>query len=221
MTISDQADSRKNQKARTRAALLAAACDLIREGALPTVVEAAERAGISRATAYRYFPTQEALLLDAGSVSPLMAPVDALVANFASHDVEARLRELVDTLMPPILDNEATIRALTRVAMDTWLENRRHGTHAPVRAGRRVRYIDEALRPLEGQLTATQRRRLGSVLALTIGSDAALIMRDVNNLDDDNIVMADLRWAAQTLLRRALDDPSSLDDPPEPPPTDA
>src|SRR5438552_2798029 len=125
MTVSGQGDPRGNQKARTRAALLVAASELIREGALPTVGEAAERAGISRATAYRYFPTQEALLLEAGSVSPLMVPVDALVANFATDDVEARMRALVDTIMPIILDNEATIRAITRVAMDTWLENRR------------------------------------------------------------------------------------------------
>ena len=46
-----------------------------------------------------------------------------------------------------------------------------------------------------------------------------LIMRDVNNLDNNDTIINDLRWAAETLLRRALDDPSSLDDPAEPPPT--
>src|SRR5579872_4176513 len=52
---------RVGQKNRTRKALLAAADALIRNGKPPTVTDVAEAAGISRATAYRYFPTQEML----------------------------------------------------------------------------------------------------------------------------------------------------------------
>ena len=52
-------DLRANQKERTRAALVDAAKALVRAGAPPTVAEAAERARVSRATAYRYFPTQD------------------------------------------------------------------------------------------------------------------------------------------------------------------
>lgn len=48
-------------EARTRAALLDAARELLAEGRTPNVGEAAEAAGVSRATAYRYFPYQRAL----------------------------------------------------------------------------------------------------------------------------------------------------------------
>jgi AcrR family transcriptional regulator len=51
-------DPRANQKNRTRQAIIDAALGFIEEGVMPSVVEAAERAKVSRATAYRYFPTQ-------------------------------------------------------------------------------------------------------------------------------------------------------------------
>src|SRR5688572_33477493 len=73
---------RAQQKARTRAAMLAAARELLAEGVTPTVEQAAERAAISRTTAYRYFPNQRALLiasypeLDATSLLDDEAPAD-------------------------------------------------------------------------------------------------------------------------------------------------
>ncbi|MBV9485355.1 MAG: hypothetical protein JO246_04800, partial [Frankiaceae bacterium] len=53
---------RTNQKRRTREALVAAARDIVASGRTPSVEEAARAAAISRTTAYRYFPTQHALL---------------------------------------------------------------------------------------------------------------------------------------------------------------
>ncbi len=62
-------DRRVNQKRRTRAAIVTAAKDLIEQRATPTVAQAAEAALVSRTTAYRYFPTQESLLVEVGAVS--------------------------------------------------------------------------------------------------------------------------------------------------------
>jgi AcrR family transcriptional regulator len=41
-----------------------AAQDLLEQGRTPTVADVADEAFVSRATAYRYFPSQEHLLLD-------------------------------------------------------------------------------------------------------------------------------------------------------------
>src|SRR5690242_10582750 len=68
--------TRDRQTRRTKRALLAAADELFAEGRVPTVADVAERADVGRATAYRYFPTQEALLLETtflGDSSPLRA----------------------------------------------------------------------------------------------------------------------------------------------------
>jgi AcrR family transcriptional regulator len=195
-----------NQRNRTRAAIIEAATALLREGRPPTVAEAAERALVSRATAYRYFPTQESLLVEAAEVEPLMKPVEDLVASFPTDDAAQRLAALVGTLTPTLLSDEALIRAAVRVYMDTWLANQRDGNHTPVRAARRMRYIDEALRPLGERLGEPGRKRLRCALALALGTEAIISMKDCAGLDDDEEIVATLEWAAGALLRTALHD---------------
>jgi AcrR family transcriptional regulator len=195
-----------NQRNRTRAAIIEAATALLRDGRTPTVAEAAERALVSRATAYRYFPTQESLLLDVANVETLMKPVEELVASFPADDPAQRLAVLVGTMMRACLSDEALIRTGERVYLDTWLANQPDGNHIPVRAGRRMRYIDEALRPLGDRLGETGRKRLRCALALTLGTEALIAMKDSAGLDDDDEIVATLQWAAAALLRTALQD---------------
>jgi AcrR family transcriptional regulator len=207
MTVSRQ-DVRlnHNQRNRTRAAIIEAATALMREGRLPTVAEAAERALVSRATAYRYFPTQESLLLDVANVEALVKPVEELVASFPTQDVAERLAALVDTFTTSMLSDEALIRTGERIYMDTWLANQADGNHTPVRAGRRMRYIDEALKPLGDRLGESGLKRLRCALALTLGTEALIAMKDSAGLDDDEEIVATLEWAAGALLRTALHD---------------
>jgi AcrR family transcriptional regulator len=72
ISVSSQ-DPRANQKERTRTAILEAALDILREDEAPTVASAAERARVSRTTAYRYFPTHEALLQAIAQLHPAVA----------------------------------------------------------------------------------------------------------------------------------------------------
>ena len=185
---------------RTRAAIIEAATALLREGRPPTVAEAAERALVSRATAYRYFPTQESLLLDVANVEALLEPVEELVASFPADDPAQRLAALAGTFTQAML-SEALIRTGERIYMDTWLANQSHGNRTPVRAGRRMRYIDEALRPLGERLGEPARRRLRSALALALGTHAVIAMKDSAGVDDDEEIAAALEWAASALLR--------------------
>ena len=201
-----QADPRANQKRRTRAALLEAAAALLREGKPLTVADAAERALVSRATAYRYFPTQESLVWDAVQVEQLIAPVNDLVAAFSSDDVGQRLSDLVATEMTAVLANQAVVRAAVRIYMDTWLANRRDGQTTPVRARRRPHWIEAALKPIQDQLDETAWTRLVAVLTLTLGTEALICLKDVAGLDDDDEIIASLQWAARALLQAALGD---------------
>jgi AcrR family transcriptional regulator len=195
-------DPRANQKARTRAAIIAAAQELQRQGTAPTVDQAAEQARVSRATAYRYFPTKEALLVEL-SDTPRAAPVEALLANLPTSDVEQRLLLLLDTFDRIVLADEEHFRVAARVYLDTWLRSRRNGDDAPVvREGRRMRWFETVLAPL-GDLPAERKRLLKAALALTLGGEAIITMKDVCRLDDDE-ALAVLRWAAVALLRAAV-----------------
>ena len=65
MDVSRQSNTdevERGPRARTRRLMLETASRLMQSGVTPSVTEAAEAAGVSRATAYRYFPSQAALV---------------------------------------------------------------------------------------------------------------------------------------------------------------
>jgi AcrR family transcriptional regulator len=199
-----QGDPRANQKARTRAAIVEAAQELQQDGLAPTIAQAAEHAGVSRATAYRYFPTQEALLLELSDVVPAVVPIEELLAGFTTEDVEQRLLLLLRSFGSITLAAEEDFRRALWVYLDTWLRSRRDGQSPPdLRVGRRMRWLEKALEPLE--LSEGQRRRLHAALALTMGVESLVVMKDVCRLDDDDALQV-LRWAAVALLRAGLEE---------------
>jgi AcrR family transcriptional regulator len=209
-------DPRANQKARTRTAIIAAAKELHRQGIEPTIEQAAEHALVSRATAYRYFPTKEALLIELSTMTD-PAPVEALLADLTTDDVEERLLLLVEAFDGFALAEEEHVRTFTRVSMDSWLRARRNGEEEPVvREGRRMRWLETVLAPIE-ELPPERMRRLQAALALTLGGEAIIIMKDVCRLDNDE-TLAVLRWAATALLRAALQEApgSDVDEPSRP-----
>ena len=197
-------DPRANQKARTRAAIVDAAHELRAEkGETPSVAEAAASAGVSRATAYRYFPTQQALEVEVAEVTPDVAATEEALALLATDDVEERLVALLDVFHPVVVAEEEHFRRALWVYQDTWLRSHRSGDDSPsVREGRRMRWLDTVLEPLHG-VPEERRQRLRAALALTLGGDSFVVMKDVCGLDDDD-ALAVLRWTAIALLRAAL-----------------
>ena len=72
---------RSNQKARTRTALLQSATGLVKEGRPPSMPEAADRALVSIATAYRYFSSAEELWWEASKTIAFEGPIALPVLN--------------------------------------------------------------------------------------------------------------------------------------------
>ena len=206
MSSFSQEDPRANQKARTREAIVEAARQLHRQGITPTVAQAAEQARVSRATAYRYFPTQEDLNIEVTDVTPKLVEVEKLVGSLTTEDVERRLLLLLDTFGQIVLAEEGQFRTALRVYHDTWIRSHRNGgNNAPtVREGRRMRWLDKVLEPLH-DLPEEQKQRLRAALALTMGPDSMAIMKDVCRLEDHE-ALAVLRWAATVLLRAGLEE---------------
>jgi hypothetical protein len=56
------------------------------------------------------------------------------------------------------------------------------------------------------ELTDAQWRRLRAALALAVGTEALVVMKDVCRIEDDRQALDVLRWAATTLLRAGLSD---------------
>ena len=196
-------DPRANQKERTRAAIVEAATRILRSGATPSVAAAAEAAKVSRATAYRYFPTPEALHIEVAGITPTFAPVEQLVQALDGEDIEARLSAFSKTFNEITFANEAQMRMALKVYLDTWLGGRDGAATPPVREGRRMRWLEAVLQPAKRGSTKKRWRRLQAALALTVGTDAMVIMKDVCRMADEEAQEV-LLWAAQTLLHGGL-----------------
>jgi AcrR family transcriptional regulator len=189
---------RTNQKRRTRAAIVAAAAALLQAGQTPTVAEVADAAAVSRATAYRYFPSQEHLLGEA-ALELTVPDVRGQVAA-AGSAAEARLDVAVGATMEYVLGHEVALRALLRRS----LEPTAAGEAPPRRrAGRRLDWAVAALEPIAHQLGEAEHRRLVAALALLLGIETLVVLQDVCGLDEVE-AQAVARWAAQRLLAGAL-----------------
>ncbi|MEY2402422.1 MAG: hypothetical protein QOJ08_2533 [Ilumatobacteraceae bacterium] len=199
MSTSYEIGGRSAQKARTRAALVAAARDLVASGITPAVEEAAEAANISRTTAYRYFPTKRALLLAA---HPEIAATSMLPDNPPSGTDE-RLDAVVRNFSAMILDTEPQQRTMLRLSLEAGPAEREA---LPLRQGRAIGWIAEALEDVRGDFTEEQFRQLVISIRATIGIEAIVWLVDVAGLSRHDAV-ALTRWSAQALLQRAREVP--------------
>jgi AcrR family transcriptional regulator len=191
---------RVNQKRRTRAALVEAAQRLLDQGQAPTVADVADAALVSRATAYRYFPSQEHLLLDVvleRSIEEINRQVDAALS---AGDVAARLEALVSAVQDEVVANEPGFRTLLQLSIAQQPSD--SSTVARIRGERRLKWIEKALEPIAGELDERTWRLLVSALTLCIGVEAFVVLRDLRGLDPAEAEKT-LRWAALAMLAAA------------------
>lgn len=196
MSTRYEESGRSRQKQRTRAELVAAARALVAQGGLaPTVEQTAAAAAISRTTAYRYFPSQRALLAAAHpeTVSDSMLPAGV------GDDPAKRLTAAVAAFTRMVLDTEQQQRTMLRLSLDPG------GTapELPLRKGRAIGWFEEALRPLEPTLTGAGVRRLAVAVRSAVGIESLVWLIDVAGLTRDDAV-AVVQWSAQALLAHAL-----------------
>jgi len=187
---------RTRQKQRTRDGLVAAARMLVSGGVTPTVAEVAESAGISRTTAYRYFPNQRSLLVAA---HPETAAT-TLLPDGVSSDPQERLDAVATRFIRLIIDTEVAQRTMLRLSLDPDPLQR---ADLPLRQGRAIAWITEALQPLGGRLTDEEIHRLALAVRSAIGVEALVWLTDIGGLSREDAA-ENMRWSAQSLLSAAL-----------------
>ena len=195
----ETSSGRRNQKYRTRRALLAAARQLLERKELTTVATAAAEAMISKATAYRYFSTSEALireaLLDAVWRSPELVIGDAA-------DVRERVRRVHIYLFEHTRQNEMAHRLFLSKALDTWVSEGGKPT-AQLRGARRLPMFELALEPVRHKLPHENFEALIVALSSTSGIETFIALKDVCGVDDQT---ADrISWSTiEAILDKAL-----------------
>lgn len=198
---------RVNQKRRTRAALVAAARTLLESERTPSLEEVCDAALVSRTTAYRYFSSAEALLTEVAleNVRDVVEPALRAVSA-ATDDPATRLDALVQTLQGEVSTHETGFRVLLRqlvlAGTAESLPVRGEGI-GRLRQGRRLEWIEAALASVRDRLDAPTYDRLVAGLALCMGIESVVVLRDVCALETGE-AEAVSRWVAQALLAAAL-----------------
>jgi len=186
---------RSSQKQRTRRALIEAAQQLVSDGVVPTVEAAATLAGISRTTAYRYFENQHALL----AVAHPETAASTLLPPTPPEGAADRLDAVISAFTQLIADTEAQQRTMLRLSLE---QDEATRAALPLRQGRAIGWIGEALEPLAGELTTAEIQRLVLAIRAVTGIEALVWLTDVAGLDRAD-ARALMRWSAAALLRSA------------------
>jgi AcrR family transcriptional regulator len=185
---------------RTFDSLMACAMRMTSRGQVPSVSDLAAAAGVSRATAYRYFPSRSKLI--SAVVDESLAPVRRWDSR--STDGVARVRELFTKTFPLFKGYEAQMRAALQLALEHWTAERADTLEEePFRRGFRKGILERTASPLRARLGAKRFDRLIKALSLTYGIEPYVVMKDIWGANDREI--EDLvRWVADALLAAAL-----------------
>ena len=187
--------------ARPRERMVRTAVGLIQRGKTPSVGEGSGAAGVSRATAYRYFPSQSA---------PITAVVDhalrpILEGDSPAQDAEQRVSNLMSASNGRILEFEATFKTALGVSLAQWAQKRCVGAPpgTQFQRGHRIKLSERALSPLSDRLTGAEFGRLAKALSLTFGLEVILVLNGVWQIDVDGMQDVAVR-DARPLVRAAV-----------------
>ena len=190
--------AREQQRMRTRKDLLRAAGRLIAEGRTPSFDEIADAALVSRATAYRYFPGIDALLVEAALD---MAAPDPRVLEAAPAGLTDRLLFVDDAFDAMVRTNEAPLRTMLMHALQRRL---RGEDELPVRQNRRMPMLQLAIGEARERPAPEAADRLAKALAIIIATESMIVTKDVLQISDDEAREV-RRWAIRALAAAALD----------------
>ncbi|HEX2885996.1 TetR/AcrR family transcriptional regulator [Vineibacter terrae] len=187
-------------RARTHRRLLAAAMQLVRRGRTPSVAEVALSAGVSRATAYRYFPNRSTVI--AAVVAESLGPVRSYEAR--ASDGRQRLRELFRQTFPRFKEFEPHMRAALQLSLEHESLERVGLLEEPrYRRGFRRDLLRRAAAPLRPLLGRRRFDQLVKALSIVYGIEPYVVLKDIWGASDRDV--EDIaRWMLDALIDAAL-----------------
>jgi AcrR family transcriptional regulator len=185
---------------RTRQRILAAAVALVGRGRVPSIAEVALRADVSRATAYRYFPSRSKLI--AAVVAASLEPVRRYEPRAA--DPRHRLRELFTQTFPRFRKYEPHMRAALQLSLEhESLARAGLLEEEPYRRGFRRDLLYRAAAPFRRDFGGKDFDRLVKALSLFYGIEPYVVLKDIWDCSDAEVESI-LRWSLEALLDAAL-----------------
>lgn len=187
---------REEQKRKTRADLLAGARSLLQGGKSVTVTAAARAAGISKATAYRYYSDPALLAAEAGL--DFQAKSQDLILEGCTTLTE-RLVAVSLYFFDLAIANEAAFRTYLGLFLQASASGSQDG---PERGGRRLEAYRKVLQAEPG-LKPDDVERLAAALSVGTGPEAMVALVDVAKCSREQ-ARALVRDIAEAIIARML-----------------
>lgn len=182
---------RIGQKQKTREKILRAAHEIQGRGAELTLENVAEKAGISRATIYRYYSNKDVLSAEAVLDIKTLTP-EQILSKYEEEDLETTLLGIQKYYNRLAIDNEPSFRKYLSVILNP-------DNQVSVRGARRVRTLLKALDLKQSWIKNEDRENLIYMATLMMGIEALIVTRDVCRLDEISAEEV-LQWGMKTLL---------------------
>lgn len=187
-------------RARTFDRLMCAAVRMTSRGQIPSVTDLAVAAGVSRATAYRYFPSRSTLI--SAVIEESLRPVRHWTSPAA--DGAQRIDDLFERTLPRFKEYEAQMRAALQLALEHWSAERAGSLDkTPFRRGFRRAILERNAAPLRGQLGRKAFDRLLKALSLVYGIESFVVLKDIWGARESEIEGI-VRWVAAALVAASL-----------------
>lgn len=187
---------RQSQRERTRASLVESARSLIRSGSQVTMPMIAQAAGVSDATAYRYFPDLLSVM-EVGFVGVWPDAQDIVPSVVTCSDPVERVGIAAEFLARNVLKIQGAVRTMIALTIA-------HPELAGVRPAHRVGLIDAALEPLT-DVTPGRLNQLKNDLSIVVSAEALFTLLDLKGLAPEAAIES-LTETAKNLVRLAHDD---------------
>lgn len=185
------ASRRQLKKMETQQSLLQAARDLFAEGGKLTIAAAADRAGISVATAYRYYSDPDKMRRDAALNDKFGPDPEDFLTRF-----EAQCSEVCDPLervlvaqrmmFDFVVETENEYRMFIASSHEHLIREAEEGGRVPS-GGRRILLLEAALTPLKDRLSEDEFCELVYRLMLVSGPEPYFVLRDFTSHPTDEI----------------------------------
>ncbi len=182
---------------RTRARLLDAGVALVaRLGHVPSIGDVAQAAGVSRATAYRYFSSRSRLT--AAIVDFSLGPVRQFESELS--DAGSRLSELFRTTFVRFKEFEPQMRCALQLSLEHGaLKAAGRLNEDQYRRGYRKEILRRTFSPLRATVPAADVERLCKALSLVFGIESYVVLKDIWGCGDEEIERISF-WIATSLL---------------------
>lgn len=165
-----------------------------------TITELAEKSNLSRATAYRYFPTQSELV--SAIVERSLGPI--LQWHSDQQDPEKKICDFLAFAFPQMLKHEGALRAALQVSLQQWAEERftQKKNKDKLIRGNRKEILNNILLPLKNELPEGLYCTVIYAISIIYGSEIFVVLKDIWHLDDEKITSLS-QWMAKAIINQA------------------